>query len=48
MPDMPDDFVELVTERYIELYEIITGETFEKKRSSDLLNDIENAIMTNI
>lgn len=30
MPFMPDDFVELVTERYIELYEKITGKTFVK------------------
>jgi phosphoribosylaminoimidazole-succinocarboxamide synthase len=30
MPDMPDNFVDLVTERYIELYERITGETFDR------------------
>jgi len=30
MPFMPDDFVDLVTERYIELYEKITGKAFVK------------------
>ena len=28
MPDMPDEFVKTISERYIELYEIITGKTF--------------------
>lgn len=35
MPEMPDDFVELVTSRYIELYEKITGLDFEPQ-------DLEN------
>ncbi len=30
MPVMPDDFVEKVSDRYIELYEFLTGEKFEK------------------
>jgi phosphoribosylaminoimidazole-succinocarboxamide synthase len=30
MPDMPDDFVALVSERYIELFERITGTSFQK------------------
>jgi phosphoribosylaminoimidazole-succinocarboxamide synthase len=30
MPEMPEDFVQLVSERYIELYEKITGESFER------------------
>lgn len=29
MPEMPDDFVELVSKRYIELYEKVTGKSFE-------------------
>jgi len=36
MPVMPDDFVEVVSERYIELYETITGKTFEKQDMSDV------------
>ena len=46
MPEMPDDFVNLVTERYIELYEKITGKKFEKAESSDILKRIENNILT--
>ncbi len=45
MPDMPDDFVNIVTERYIELYEKITGKTFEKSDSSDINERIEKNVM---
>ncbi len=31
MPEMPDSFVDKITDRYIELYERITGESFVKK-----------------
>lgn len=44
MPVMPDDFVEVVTERYIELYEKITGSQFVK---SDTTN-IQERIQTNV
>lgn len=36
IPDMPDDFVKTITERYIELYERITGKTFVKSDTSDI------------
>ena len=36
MPDMPDDFVNLVTSRYIELFEKITGENFNKADVKDI------------
>ncbi|MFT5582191.1 MAG: phosphoribosylaminoimidazole-succinocarboxamide synthase, partial [Psychromonas sp.] len=36
MPIMPDDFVGVVTDRYIELYERIIGENFEKADTSDI------------
>jgi phosphoribosylaminoimidazole-succinocarboxamide synthase len=36
MPLMPDEFVETVTDRYIELYEVITGTTFEKIDNSSI------------
>lgn len=36
MPVMPDEFVEVVTERYIELYEKITGKAFEKADTSNI------------
>ena len=44
VPAMPDAFVEEVSERYIELYESITGEKFEKADTSR----IEERILKNI
>jgi len=45
MPDMPDEFVTSVSERYIELYEKITGETFNKSTSSNRKKEMEENIM---
>ncbi len=36
MPEMPDEFVLEVSERYIELFERITGQTFEPADTSDI------------
>jgi phosphoribosylaminoimidazole-succinocarboxamide synthase len=44
MPIMPDEFVQTVTDRYIELYEMITGDAFEKSDTSD----IEGRIKRNV
>lgn len=44
MPIMPDEFVQTVTDRYIELYEMITGKKFEKADTSD----IEGRIQRNV
>ena len=44
VPDMPDEFVREVSDRYIELYERITGEKFIKADTSD----IEQRILQNI
>jgi phosphoribosylaminoimidazole-succinocarboxamide synthase len=44
MPVMPDSFVETVTERYIELYEKITGEKFQKSDISSLESRIESNV----
>jgi phosphoribosylaminoimidazole-succinocarboxamide synthase len=41
VPDMTDRFVESVSERYIELYEKITGDRFQKADVSDVLNRVE-------
>jgi len=41
VPDMPDEFVKSVSERYIELYENITGEKFQKADLSNIQNRIE-------
>jgi len=45
LPEMPDDYVEEVSERYIELYEQITGETFEKADLSDIESRIESNVL---
>lgn len=44
MPEMPDEFVNEVSERYIELYEKITGERFKKADTSNVLERIENNV----
>lgn len=44
MPIMPDAFVEQVSERYIELYEVITGKRFERVDTTN----IEKRILDNI
>jgi phosphoribosylaminoimidazole-succinocarboxamide synthase len=41
MPDMPDDFVEVVSNRYIELYEKITGRSFEHQNTEDMEDRIQ-------
>lgn len=41
VPEMPDSFVSQVSERYIELYENITGDTFQKGDADDILKRIE-------
>lgn len=42
VPDMTETFVESVSERYIELYEKITGEKFIKADTSNVNDRIEN------
>lgn len=44
LPEMSADFVSSVSERYIELYEHITGEKFAKATSDDIEDRIENNI----
>ena len=45
MPEITDEYAESVSERYIELYEHITGERFEKAGDSD---DLEARIARNV
>jgi len=42
VPNMSDDFVEQISERYIELYESITGEKFVRADISDVRKRIED------
>ncbi len=44
VPHMPDDFVNQVSERYIELYEKITGEKFQRASLTDLPDRIEKNV----
>ncbi len=44
MPDMPDEFVQTITDRYIELYERISGNTFVKAEISDIANRIQSNV----
>jgi len=44
MPVMPDEFVEVVTDRYIELYEKITGKDFIKADTSNITERIQNNV----
>ena len=46
VPEMNDDYIVTVSERYIELYENITGETFVKADVSDIQSRIETNILT--
>ncbi len=41
IPAMTSEIVDLISDRYIELYEQITGEEFVKNPSTDILNRIE-------
>jgi len=41
IPEMTEEFVNLVSERYIELYENITGEPFERSASASVYERIE-------
>jgi len=45
MPEMPDSFVEQVSERYIELFEKITGEKFNRYPQEDLIKRISDNIV---
>jgi phosphoribosylaminoimidazole-succinocarboxamide synthase len=44
MPNMPDEFVQTITDRYIELYERISGNTFVKAETSDIANRIQSNV----
>lgn len=45
VPEMTDDIVNMISKRYIELYEKVTGESFEKSSNN---NNLEQRIEANI
>ena len=44
IPDMPDEFVQLISDRYIELYERITGKDFVKSDTENIQERIFNNV----
>lgn len=44
VPEMPDEFVRQVSDRYIELYEKLTGETFIRTDTSGIIERIRNNV----
>jgi phosphoribosylaminoimidazole-succinocarboxamide synthase len=44
VPQIPDEFVKQVSERYIELYENITGDKFQRAEGKDILSRIETNV----
>ena len=45
LPEMTDEYIETVSDRYIELYENITGETFIKADISNIQERIEKNVL---
>ncbi len=46
VPEMPGEFIQLVSERYIELYEKATGQKFVKADGGDIMKRIEQNLLT--
>lgn len=44
VPEMTDEIIQSISDRYIELYERVTGESFVKGDASDVINRIEKNI----
>jgi phosphoribosylaminoimidazole-succinocarboxamide synthase len=45
MPEMPQDFVDEITKRYVDLYEKITGSSFVFGSTQSLEDDIQDAVV---
>ncbi|WP_299988588.1 phosphoribosylaminoimidazolesuccinocarboxamide synthase [uncultured Pontibacter sp.] len=48
IPEMTDEVVNSISDRYIELYEVFTGQPFHKESYDNVLSRIENHIEENI
>jgi phosphoribosylaminoimidazole-succinocarboxamide synthase len=48
VPDMPDDFVQSITDRYVELYTAMTGETFIPRSYDHVLETMEQSIINEL
>jgi phosphoribosylaminoimidazole-succinocarboxamide synthase len=45
IPEMTDEIINKISERYIELFEIVSGEKFIKYQETNILERIENNIL---
>ncbi len=45
LPEMNDELVESISDRYIELFEKITGTTFVRAETTDIATRIEKSIL---
>lgn len=48
IPDMPDEFIASITDRYVELYTAMTGQEFVKRSYQNILSDMEQRIISNL
>ncbi|MEM7162194.1 MAG: phosphoribosylaminoimidazolesuccinocarboxamide synthase [Bacteroidota bacterium] len=48
MPEMSDEYIQSVSERYIELFEKVSGNTFEKSVEGPILDRIESNIVRSL
>ncbi|SIN70995.1 phosphoribosylaminoimidazolesuccinocarboxamide synthase [Algoriphagus halophilus] len=48
VPEMTDEIVDSISDRYIELFEKITGESFQKAETSQISDRIEKAILAHL
>lgn len=48
VPDMSDEWVNEISDRYIELYEKVTGEAFVKHPTANLIERVEQNILTSL
>ncbi len=48
VPEMTEEIVESISDRYIELFENITGQTFVKAETENIESRIENAILAHL
>lgn len=48
VPEMTDDIVEMISQRYIELYENVIGKPFVKRDYHDVMQQMETAILSSL
>lgn len=48
IPEMPQEFIRSITDRYVELYTAMTGQSFVKRSYDDILAKMEHSIIDNL